>query len=139
MLQMTNLEKKETDLIEQFEWVEDPLDRYELIIDIGKSMTQLDEKYHQEEFIVKGCQSTVWLRAYKNDGLIYYEADSNTVITKGLIAILVKMLSGETAETILNYNMSFIDKLDLRSHLTSQRSNGFSAMIEKMKWFASVL
>lgn len=136
---MTNLEKKETDLIEQFEWVEDPLDRYELIIDIGKSMTQLDEKYHQEEFIVKGCQSTVWLRAYKNDGLIYYEADSNTVITKGLIAILVKMLSGETAETILNYNMSFIDKLDLRSHLTSQRSNGFSAMIEKMKWFASVL
>ena len=136
---MTNLEKKEAELIEQFEWVEDPLDRYELIIDIGKSMPLLAEQYHQEEFIVKGCQSTVWLRAYKNEGLIYYEADSNTVITKGLIAILVKMLSGESADTILSYDMSFIDKLDLRSHLTSQRSNGFSAMIEKMKWFATVL
>lgn len=134
-----SIEEKEKDLIEAFEWVEDPLDRYELIIDMGKSLPALDTAYHQDEFIVKGCQSTVWLRAYKKDDLIYYEADSNTIITKGLIAILVKMLSGEKAETILSYNMSFIDRLDLRSHLTSQRSNGFSAMIEKMKWYATIL
>jgi cysteine desulfuration protein SufE len=136
---MQSIEEKENDLIEEFEWIEDSLDRYEHIISIGKALPALDEKYHKDEFIVKGCQSTVWLRAYKEDDRIFFEADSNTIITKGLVAILVRVMSGEKASTIINHNLEIIDKLDLRSHLTSQRSNGFSAMIEKMKWYASIL
>lgn len=138
-MKSNTLQQKEKELIETFEWLDDPMDRYEHIIQLGKELIPLDPQYHKDEFIVKGCQSTVWLRAYKENNLLYYEADSNTVITKGLIAILVRVLSGETAETILNYNMDFIDTLDLRSHLSSQRNNGFSAMIEKMKWYAQIL
>jgi len=135
----TRLQEKENALYETFEWIEDPLDKYELIMDMGKKLAALDSIYHQENYQVKGCQSAVWLRAYKKDDLIYYEADSNTIITKGLVAILVQLLSGESANTILMYDFAIIDRLDLRSHLSSQRNNGFSAMIEKMKWYATIL
>ncbi len=136
---MTSIKKKEEDIISEFEIYEDALDKYEVLIELGKQMPVLAEKYRTDELLVKGCQSQVWLRAYKLDDKIYYEADSNTVITKGIIALLVKVLSGETAADISNYDMHVIEAIQLKEHLTSQRSNGLSSMVLKMKFYAEVL
>lgn len=136
---MISIKKKEEDIISEFEIYEDALDKYEVLIELGKQMPVLDEKYRTDELLVKGCQSQVWLRAYKLDDKIYYEADSNTVITKGIIALLVKVLSGETAADISNYDMHVIEAIQLKEHLTSQRSNGLSSMVLKMKFYAEVL
>jgi cysteine desulfuration protein SufE len=130
------LSEIEKEIIETFELFDDPMDKYEHIIEIGNELPAMDEKFKTDDFIVKGCQSKVWLRAYKENGKIYYQADSNTVITKGIIALLVKVLSGNTPDVIVNHTLSFIDKIDLRGHLSSQRSNGLTAMIDKMKEYA---
>ena len=130
---------KEKEVIEAFELFEDALDKYELIIEMGKQMPVMDEMYRTDELLVKGCQSQVWLRAYKQDDKIFYEADSNTVITKGIIALLVKILSGESAQAILAYDLHVIDAIQLKEHLTSQRSNGLASMVQKMKFYASIL
>jgi cysteine desulfuration protein SufE len=130
------LSEIEKEIIETFELFDDPMDKYEHIIEIGNELPAMDEKFKTDDFIVKGCQSKVWLRAYKENGKIYYQADSNTVITKGIIALLVKVLSGNTPDVIVNHTLSFIDKIDLRGHLSSQRSNGLTAMIGKMKEYA---
>jgi len=136
---MTSIKKKEEDIISEFEIYEDALDKYEVLIELGKQMPLLAEKYRTDELLVKGCQSQVWLHAYKSDDRIFYEADSNTVITKGIIALLVKVLSGETAADILNYDMHVIEAIQLKEHLTSQRSNGLASMVLKMKFYAEVL
>lgn len=134
-----SIQIKEKEVIEAFELFEDALDKYELIIEMGKQMPVMDEMYRTDELLVKGCQSQVWLRAYKQDDKIFYEADSNTVITKGIIALLVKILSGESAQAILAYDLHVIDAIQLKEHLTSQRSNGLASMVQKMKFYASVL
>ena len=124
-------------IIEEFSLFDDPMAKYEYLIDIGKALPELPEEYRTDENLVKGCQSKVWLHAFENDGRIFYEADSNTVITKGLIGLLTRVLSNQKAEDILNADLFFIDKIDLRSHLSSQRSNGLTAMINKMKTAAA--
>jgi cysteine desulfuration protein SufE len=134
-----SIQIKEKEVIEAFELFEDALDKYELIIEMGKQMPVMDEMYRTDELLVKGCQSQVWLRAYKQDDKIFYEADSNTVITKGIIALLVKILSGESAQAILAYDLHVIDAIQLKEHLTSQRSNGLASMVQKMKFYASIL
>ena len=127
----------ESEIVEEFELFDDQMDKYEYIIDIGKKLTPLDSKYQTDDFLVKGCQSKVWLHAYEKDGQIFFEADSNTAITKGIIALLVRVLSGQKAKDISSSPLSFIDKINLRAHLSSQRSNGLSSMIVKMKAYAS--
>ena len=134
-----SIQIKEKEVIEAFELFEDALDKYELIIEMGKQMPVMDEMYRTDELLVKGCQSQVWLRAYKQDDKIFYEADSNTVITKGIIALLVKILSGESAQAILAYDLHVIDAIQLKEHLTSQRRNGLASMVQKMKFYASIL
>ena len=134
-----SIKLKEEEIISEFDMYEDALDKYELLIEMGKKMPAIDPQYRTDELLVKGCQSQVWLRAYKVDNLIYYEADSNTVITKGIIALLVKVLSGESATDILNYDMHVIEAIQLKEHLTSQRSNGLASMVLKMKFYAEVL
>jgi cysteine desulfuration protein SufE len=89
-----------------------------------------------DDFLVKGCQSKVWLHAYKKDGLVFFEADSNSSITKGIIALLVRVLSGQRPEDIINNPLSFIDRINLRAHLSSQRSNGLTAMIGRIRAYA---
>jgi cysteine desulfuration protein SufE len=126
----------EAEIVEEFNLFEDQLDKYEYLIDIGKKLAPLDPKYSSDDFLVKGCQSKVWLHAYEKDGRIYFEADSNTAITKGIIALLVRVLSGQKAVDILNNPLAFIDLINLRSHLSSQRSNGLTSMIHKMKAYA---
>lgn len=133
---MASIHEIEQEIISEFSMFDDPMDRYEYLIEIGKKMPDLDEQYKTEENIVKGCQSKVWLHSYFKDGMIYFEADSNTVITKGIIGLLVRVLSGQSPDAIINAELNFIDAIDLRSHLSSQRSNGLNAMIKQMKLYA---
>ena len=127
----------EDEIVEEFELFDDQMDRYEYIIDIGKKLQPLDVKYTTDDFLVKGCQSKVWLHAYEKDGKLFFEADSNTAITKGIVALLVRVLSGQSAADIKSADLGFIDRINLRSHLSSQRSNGLTAMVQKMKAYAA--
>jgi len=133
---MASIKEIEEDIINEFSLFDDPMDRYEYLIEIGKKMPDLPQAYKIEENVVKGCQSTVWLNSYAKKDKIFFEADSNTVITKGIIGLLVRVLSSQTADEILNTELGFIDAINLRSHLSSQRSNGLNAMIKQMKLYA---
>jgi len=130
--------EKEADIIESFELFEESMERYEYIIDLGKKLLPMDEKYKTDDFLVKGCQSKVWLHAFEKEGIIFFEADSNTAITKGIIALLVDVLSGKAPKEIMDAELKFIDAIQLRSHLSSQRSNGLTSMIQRMKNYAQV-
>jgi cysteine desulfuration protein SufE len=130
--------EKEADIIESFDLFEDSMERYDYIIDLGKKLLPLDEKYKTDDFLVKGCQSKVWLHAFEKNGVIFFEADSNTAITKGIVALLVDVLSGQAPKAIINAELQFIDAIQLRSHLSSQRSNGLTSMIQRMKNYAQV-
>ena len=132
-----SIQEIENEIVEEFALFDDQMDKYEYIIDLGKKLPPLDPKYHTDDFLVKGCQSKVWLHAKEKEGRLYFEADSNTAITKGIVALLVRILSGQKPEDISFSKLEFIDKINLRSHLSSQRSNGLSAMIVKMKAYAS--
>ena len=131
-----SMQEIEDEIVEEFELFDDQMDKYEHIIDSGKKLKPLDAKYMTDDFVVKGCQSKVWLHAYKQDGLVFFEADSNSSITKGIIALLVRVLSGQKPEDIINNPLAFIDRVNLRAHLSSQRSNGLTAMIQRIKTYA---
>ncbi len=133
---MKTIAEKEAEIIESFELFDDSMERYEYIIDLGKKLPPLPEQFKTDDFLVKGCQSKVWLHAFEKDGRIFFEADSNTAITKGIIALLVDVLSGQQPDAIVNARLDFIDAIQLRSHLSSQRSNGLTSMIQKMKTYA---
>ena len=131
------IQQKEEEIIELFSWIEDDMDRYEQIIEIGKSLPEMPVHLKTETNEVQGCQSKVWLYGKEENGKMLFYADSNTVITKGIIALLLKVIEQEDKKEIAQYNFGFIDKINLRSHLSSQRSNGLSAMMNKIKAMAS--
>ena len=133
-----NIQEIENEIVEEFDLFDDPMDKYEYLIDLGKKLAPLDLKFHTDDFLVKGCQSKVWLHAYEKDGSLFFEADSNTAITKGIIALLVRVLSEQKPKDIVECKLEFIDKINLRSHLSSQRSNGLSSMVVKMKAYAKM-
>jgi cysteine desulfuration protein SufE len=128
----------EQEIIEDFQllesWDEDA--KYEYIIDMGKKLTELDDKYKIEENKIKGCQSTVWLVADHRDGLVQFSADSNSVIVKGLISMLIRVLSGRTPDEIIAAKLNFINEIGMRNHLAQTRSNGLLAMVKQMKNYA---
>jgi cysteine desulfuration protein SufE len=134
---MKSIEEKEAEIIESFELFDDPMERYEYIIELGKKLPPLAEAFKTDDFLVKGCQSKVWLHAYEREGSIFFEADSNTAITKGIIALLIAVLSGQPPKQIAEAKLSFIEAIELRSHLSSQRSNGLTSMIQRMKTYAT--
>lgn len=136
MSEVADIQQIENDIVDEFSLFDDPMDRYDYIIDLGKDLAPLDEQYRTEDNIVKGCQSKVWLHPRFEGNRVYFDADSNTVITKGIIALLVRVLSGQKPQDILDAELGFIDRIDLRSHLSSQRSNGLNAMIKQMKMYA---
>ena len=129
----------EAEIVEEFELFDDWMDKYAYLIDVGKGLASLDEVYKQEAFRVKGCQSKVWLRSWSDGMHIHFEADSDAMITKGLIALLIRVLSGQPASDIVAANLGFVDQIGLRQHLSANRSNGLTAMITKMKTHAAVL
>lgn len=124
------------EIIADFELFDDWEGKYEYIIDLGKNLPELAEKHKTEENIIKGCQSVVWLHSFEKDGLVFFEADSQAIIVKGLVSTLTKVLSGQKPEDILNADLYFINRVGLASHLAQTRSNGLAAMVKQMKTYA---
>ena len=134
-----SIAEKEIELINDFEIYDDWMQKYEYIIELGKDLPIIDPKHKTEENIIKGCQSTVWLYAEKENGKILYTADTDAIIVKGIIGLLVQVLSNETPDDILKADLSFIKKIGLQEHLSPTRSNGLVSMVKQMKLYALAL
>jgi cysteine desulfuration protein SufE len=131
-----SIDNTEKDIVDEFSLFDDWMAKYEYIIELGKDLPLIEEKYKTEEYKVKGCQSQVWLNAVLKDGKVYYKADSDAIITKGLIALLIRVLSGHKPEEITDANLDFINKIGMKEHLSPNRSNGLMSMISYMKKYA---
>jgi len=127
------------EIIEDFEMLDDWMQKYEYLIDLGKELVPIEEKYKIEDNLIRGCQSRVWLHTEKQDEKIIYTADSDAIMTKGIIAILIKALSNQTATEIISADLSFIDAIGLKEQLSATRANGLVLMIKKMKLYALAL
>ncbi len=132
------IEATEEAIVEDFKLLDsfDEDQKYEYIIDLGKKLPPLDDVFKTPENIIKGCQSTVWLAADFIDEKVHFKADSNSVITKGLISMLIQVLSGHTPDEIITAKLDFINKIGMHSHLAQTRSNGLLAMVKQMKHYA---
>ncbi|HMF70813.1 MAG TPA: SufE family protein [Flavitalea sp.] len=130
------IQDTEEEIIEEFALFDSWDDKYEYIIDLGKKLEVLDEQYKTDSNRVRGCQSTVWLAAFYKDGIITYKADSDAVIVKGLISMLIRVLSGHTPDEILDAKLGFIQTIGMTSHLAQTRSNGLLSMVRQMKNYA---
>jgi cysteine desulfuration protein SufE len=127
----------ENNIIEDFSMFETWEEKYEYIIDIGKKLAPLDEQYKTEDFKIKGCQSSVWIHSFEKDGKVFFEGDSDAVIVKGLVSLMIQVLSGHSPKEIIDAPLAFIDQVGLSSHLAQTRSNGLRAMIKQMKMDAT--
>ena len=123
-------------VIEEFSDFDDWMDKYQLLIDLGNEQEPLDEKYKTEQNLIDGCQSRVWLQADMEDGNVVFQAESDALIVKGIIALLIKVVSGHTPDEILNSDLYFIEKIGLKEHLSPTRSNGLLAMVKQMRMYA---
>ncbi|MCY7352810.1 MAG: SufE family protein [Cytophagaceae bacterium] len=130
------INETQDEIIEEFGLFDDWADKYEYIIDLGKKLKPLDEQYKNEVNIIKGCQSRVWLHAYLQDDKLVFEADSDAIIVKGLVNILVRTLSNQTPEAIAAADVYALEKVGLQQHLAQTRSNGLAAMLRQMKNYA---
>lgn len=130
------IEAIQDDLIDEFSMFDDWMQRYEYMIDLGKSLPLIDENLKTDDKLIKGCQSKVWLNSEMVDDKIIFTADSDAIITKGIIAILVRVFSNQKPEAILNSNTDFIDQIGLKEHLSPTRANGLVSMIKQMKMYA---
>ncbi len=133
---MSTINEKQDEVIEEFEGFTDWMDKYQMLIDLGNDLEPLDAKYKTEQNLIDGCQSRVWLQADYKDGLLYFTADSDALITKGIIALLIEVLSAQTPKDIADADLYFIDRIGLRDHLSPTRSNGLLAMVKQIKMYA---
>ena len=127
----------EQQLIEEFSFFTDWMDKYNYIIELGKELPLIDPQYKTPQHLISGCQSQVWLHADYNDGKILFTADSDAIITKGIVNLLIKVLSNRTPEEVLEARLDFIDVIGLRAHLSPTRSNGLNSMLKQMKMYAT--
>ena len=127
------------EIIEEFSLYEDWMEKYDYIIQLGKDLPLIDDQYKIDQNLIKGCQSRVWLHADYKDGLIHFTADSDAIITKGLVSLLVSVLTNHTPTEIATTDIYFIEKIGLQSHLSPTRSNGLLAMLKQMKLYAIAL
>lgn len=130
------IEAIQEELIDEFSLFEDWMQRYEYMIDLGKSLPLIDENLKNDDKLIKGCQSKVWLNSEMNNGKIIFTADSDAIITKGIIAVLVRVFSNQKPQDILDANTDFIDEIGLKEHLSPTRANGLVSMIKQMKIYA---
>jgi len=126
-------------IVDDFSSLDDWMDRYAMLIEMGKECPMIDVQYRNDEHLINGCQSRVWLHAELKDGKIYFTADSDAVITKGIIYLLIKVFSGQTPADILAADMSFLDEIGLKEHLSPTRSNGLLSMIKQMLIYAETM
>lgn len=133
---MSAINNIQDEIIEEFAMFDDWMDKYSLLIELGNSLEKLDDKYKVEANLIEGCQSRVWLHAYVEDGKIIYKAESDAVIVKGMIALLVKVLSNKTSDEIVEADLYFIERIGLKEHLSPTRSNGLLSMVKQMRFYA---
>ena len=126
------------EIIEEFSGFDDWMDKYQLLIDLGNEQAPLDDKYKTEQNLIDGCQSRVWLQADYADGVIRFTAESDALIVKGIVALLIRVLSGHTPQEILDADLYFIEEIGLKEHLSPTRSNGLLAMVKQMRMYALV-
>src|SRR5215213_883019 len=136
MNEQKTIEEIEKEIVEEFALFDNWDDKYEYIIDLGKKLPALEQEYKRNDNKVKGCQSTVWLVAEYKDGHVFYKADSDAVIVKGLISMLIRVLSGQTPDDIVKAPLNFIKEIGMMSHLAQTRSNGLLSMVKQMKNYA---
>ncbi len=130
------IEEISNSIVDEFASFDEWLDKYAYIIELGKDCPVIDEKDKTESNLIKGCQSRVWLSCEHRDGKLWFKADSDAVITKGIISLLIRALDGQTPKDILNADLHFIDAIGLKEHLSPTRSNGLTAMVKQMKMYA---
>ncbi|SFW44623.1 cysteine desulfuration protein SufE [Prevotellaceae bacterium HUN156] len=130
------INERQDEIIEEFAGFDDWMDRYQLLIDLGNEQEPLDEKYKTEQNLIDGCQSRVWLQADYADGKIHFQAESDALIVKGIVTLLIRVLNDSTPQDILDADLYFIDEIGLKEHLSPTRSNGLLAMIKQMRMYA---
>ncbi|HPX05141.1 MAG TPA: SufE family protein [Tenuifilaceae bacterium] len=130
------LTEVQNQIVEDFSMFDDWMDRYQQLIELGQNLTPIDEKKRTEQYLIKGCQSKVWVDADLRDGKIYFTADSDAIITKGIVALLIRVLDGRTPDEIIDADLFFIDKIGLKENLSPTRSNGLVAMVKQMRLYA---
>lgn len=133
---MITINEIQDTVIEEFSSFDDWMDKYQMLIDLGNELAPLDEKYKTESNLIDGCQSRVWLQANYADGLVSFQAESDALIVKGIVALLIRVLSDHTPQEILDADLYFIDRIGLRDHLSPTRSNGLLAMVKQIKMYA---
>lgn len=133
-----NINQIQDQIIADFNQFDDWMDKYALLIDLGNSLEPINEKYKIPQNIIEGCQSRVWLNAELVDGKVIYEGESDAILVKGIVALLLQVLSGQTPEDIVGTELYFIDQIGLKEHLSPTRSNGLLAMVKQMKMYALV-
>ena len=131
-----NIETIQADLIDEFSIFDDWMERYEYMIELGKSLPMIASEFKTDDNIIKGCQSKVWLHAELENDTVVFTADSDAIITKGIVSILIRVFSNQSPETILKTNTDFIDEIGLKEHLSPTRANGLVSMIKKIKMYA---
>ena len=134
-----NIKEIEQELVDDFAMFETWEEKYEYLIDLGKKLAPLNDEFKKEEYKIKGCQSSVWVHSFEKDGLIFFEGDSDAIIVKGLVSMMIMVFSGQKPDTIVGSDLEFLNTLGLSSHLAQTRSNGLRSMIKQMKLEASVL
>jgi len=130
------INERQDEIIEEFSGFDDWMDKYQLLIDMGNEQEPLDEKYKTESNLIDGCQSRVWLQADYADGIVHFSAESDALIVKGIVTLLIRVLSDATPKEILDADLYFIDKIGLKEHLSPTRSNGLVAMVKQMRMYA---
>ena len=133
---MSGIQEIQAEIVEDFAMFDDWMQKYEYLIDLGKELDPIDKKYKTEDNLIKGCQSRVWLHAEYTDGRIIYTADSDAIMTKGIVAILINVLSGQTPSEISTAKLDFINEIGLKEQLSPTRANGLLLMIKQMKLYA---
>ena len=131
------INETQDEIIEEFSELDDWMDRYQLLIDLGNEQEPLDEQYKTGQNLIDGCQSRVWLQADYNNGKLFFTAESDALIVKGIVALLIRVLSGHTPQEILDADLYFIGQIGLREHLSPTRSNGLLAMVKQMRMYAA--
>lgn len=130
------IKEVQDEIIDEFSMFDDWTERYEYIIELGKNLPLIDEKYKTDDYLIRGCQSKVWLHAKEKDGKIAFTADSDAILTKGIIAIMIRVFSGQSASEILKASTDFVDEIGLKEHLSPTRANGLVSMIKQIKMYA---
>ena len=130
------INETQDEIIEEFSALDDWMDKYQLLIDLGSEQEPLAEQYKTEQNLIDGCQSRVWLQADYEDGIIRFSAESDALIVKGIVTLLIRVLSGHTPQDILNADLYFIEQIGLKEHLSPTRSNGLLAMVKQMRMYA---